>query len=84
MQPPPPGQPYGAPAAAGNDRTTLFGWLGIVIGFLCCPLVGIVFGVLSINQAKKNQNSPTLGYVAIALSIVSLIIAIIYQVAFRK
>jgi hypothetical protein len=83
MQPPPPGQPYGAPAAPANDRTSLFGWIGIVTAFLCCP-VGLVFGGLSIWQAKKNQSSATLGYVAIACSIVSFIVGLIIRASLSK
>lgn len=54
----------GAPAAAGNDKTTLFGVLGLIIGLICCGPAGIVLGILSINQAKQHGSSPTLGYVA--------------------
>jgi hypothetical protein len=64
--------------ARGQDRTNLYGWLGIVIGFLCCAVVGIVLGVLSIRDAKRFGNSPTLGYVAIALSILNIIAGTIY------
>jgi hypothetical protein len=71
MQPPP---PYPPAAAPGNDRTTLFGVLGIVIGVLCCSPAGIVFGVLSMQHAKRNGKPNTLGIVAIALSAVSLIV----------
>jgi hypothetical protein len=62
-----------AAAPAGNDKTTLWGVLGIVVGFLCCPIVGFVFGVLSINEAKKAGKPKTLGIVAIVLSALSLI-----------
>lgn len=75
-----PGAP-GAPAPAGNDKTTLFGVLGLIIGLLCCSPAGIVLGALSINQAKKHGSSPTLGYVALIVSIVALIAGIIYGVS---
>jgi hypothetical protein len=83
MQPPPPG-PYPGAVPAGNDRTQLFGILGIIIGLICCSPAGIVLGVLSVQQANKNGKSPTLGYVAIGLSALSLIIGLIYVVAVRK
>jgi hypothetical protein len=83
MQPPPPGPPLGAVPAA-NDRTTLYGVLGIVIGLICCAPAGIVLGVLAIQQAKQNGKPPTLGYVAIAASVLQIIVGIIYQVAIRK
>lgn len=70
MQPPP---PYPPAAAPGNDRTTLFGVLGIIIGLICCQPVGIVFGVLSMQQAKRYGKPNTLGIIAIVLSIVSLV-----------
>jgi hypothetical protein len=82
MQPPPPGPPMGAVPA--SDRTTLFGVLGLVIGLLCCSPAGIVLGVLSVQQANKSGKPPTLGYVAIAVSVVAMIGGIVYAVAIRK
>lgn len=71
---------YQQPAAVpGNDRTTLFGWLGIVIGLCCCGILGIVFGILSINSAKRHNNSPTLGYIAIAVSVLNIVVGIILR-----
>jgi hypothetical protein len=70
--------PYPPPAATpSNDKTTLWGVLGIVIGLICCAPLGIVFGFLSVNEAKKSGKSPTLGYVAIGLSALSLVVGII-------
>jgi hypothetical protein len=66
MAPPP-------PAAAGNDKTQLFGILGIVIGLICCGPAGIVLGILSIMEAKKVGKPQTLGIVAIALSVIGMI-----------
>jgi hypothetical protein len=70
--PPPPALPPPA-ATPANDRTNLYGWLGIVIGLCCCPIVGIVLGFLALQEAKKAGKPPTLAYIAIALSIVSAI-----------
>jgi hypothetical protein len=74
MQPP----PYAPPPAAapGNDRSTLLGILGIVIGLICCGPAGIVLGIISMNQAKKYGSSPTLGIVAIVVSAIGLILNI--------
>ncbi|HKT02563.1 MAG TPA: hypothetical protein VJT31_23790 [Rugosimonospora sp.] len=83
MQPPPPG-PYPGAAPAANDRSTLFGVLGLVIGLLCCSPAGIVLGVLSIQQSNKSGKPATLGYVAVVVSVVALIGGIIYAVAIRK
>jgi amino acid transporter len=78
--------PYPPPAAtpAGNDKTTLWGVLGIVIGLLCCPIVGVVFGVLSINEAKKAGKPNTLGIVAIVASVIGVGIGIIVNLSLRK
>ena len=69
--------PYPPPAATpANDKTTLWGVLGIVFAFCCSPL-GIIFGVLSLNEAKKVGKPPTLGWFAIILSAVLLVVSII-------
>lgn len=68
----------GAPAAAGNDKTTLFGVLGLIIGLICCSPAGIVLGILSVNQAKQHGSSPTLGYVAVVVSSIALVFGVIY------
>jgi hypothetical protein len=72
---PPAGPPPGGYGTGGGsaDRTTLWGVLGIVIGLLCCGPLGIVFGALSIRDAKRFGKSPTIGWVAIVLSVIGLI-----------
>ncbi|MEN3307110.1 MAG: hypothetical protein V7603_3312 [Micromonosporaceae bacterium] len=82
MQPPPPG-PYPG-AAPANDRTTLFGVLGIIIGLICCWPAGIVLGVLSIQRAKQSGQAPTLGYLAIGASVLGVIWNILYFTVIRK
>lgn len=62
-----------AAAAQGKDRTVLWGVLGIVIGFLCCGILGIVFGALSVRDAGRYGNSKVLGWIAIILSVVGMI-----------
>ncbi|GAA2520314.1 hypothetical protein [Pilimelia columellifera] len=64
------------PASGGNDKTTLWGVLGIVFALCCAPL-GIVFAVLSMNEAKKVGKPPTLAYVGFGLAALSIIIGII-------
>jgi hypothetical protein len=64
------------PAAQPNDKTNLWGILGIVIGFICCPILGFVFGALSLQEAKKSGKSPTLAYVAFGLSALNIVIGI--------
>ncbi|HEY7224235.1 MAG TPA: hypothetical protein VH561_11675 [Micromonosporaceae bacterium] len=73
----PPGYPP-APAAPANDKTTLWGVLGIVIGLICCWPAGIVFGILSLQEAKKYGKSPTLAYVAFAVSALNFIVGIFW------
>jgi hypothetical protein len=64
---------YPAPAApAGNDRTTLWGVLGIVGAFCCWP-AGVVFGILCLMEARKYNKPPTLAYVAFGILALGLI-----------
>lgn len=66
--------PDSPPSAAGfNDRTTLWGVVGIVVGLFCCGILGIIFGWLSIRDAKRSGKSPVLGWVAIVLSLLNII-----------
>ncbi|GAA4574807.1 hypothetical protein GCM10023176_42690 [Micromonospora coerulea] len=65
--PPPP------PPTPGRDRTTLWGILGIVLGLICCGILGIVFGYLSVRDAKRFGQSPVLGYLAIAFGVINII-----------
>ncbi|MFC3501279.1 DUF4190 domain-containing protein [Micromonospora krabiensis] len=68
------GSPYPPPPAArGRDRTTLWGVLGVVLGLICCGILGIIFGYLSVRDARRYGNSPVLGYVAVALGVVNLV-----------
>jgi hypothetical protein len=81
---PPSPPPIPPPAAAtGPDRTTLWGVLGIVIGLLCCGILGVIFGILSVRDAKRFGNSPVLGYVAIGLSVLGFIGNIVLSVTRR-
>ena len=73
-----------AAAPAGSDKTTLWGVLGIVIGLICCAPAGIAFGVLSMNEAKKVGKPTTLGIIAIAVSVLNIVVGIVYYAAFRK
>ncbi|MFU8851648.1 DUF4190 domain-containing protein [Micromonospora sp. SL1-18] len=70
--PPPP------PPAAGRDRTTLWGVLGIILGLLCFGILGIVFGYLSIRDAKRFGRSQLLGWLAIAFGVINLIARAIF------
>ncbi len=77
---PPPAAPP-PPAAAPRDNTQLYGILGIVIAVICCAPLGILFGYLSMQEAKKFGKDQTLGKVAfwlgIALTALGVIAAIL-------
>lgn len=64
------------PAAPANDRTTLFGVLGIVGAFCCWPL-GFLFAILSLTESKKVAKPPTLAYIGIGLSALAVLSTII-------
>ena len=57
-------------APAANDKTTLWGVIGIVVG-ICLPVVGVILGILSMREAKRAGKSNTLGIVALVVSILS-------------
>jgi len=69
--------PYPPPAAAaGNDKTTLWGVLGIVFAICCWPL-GVLFAILGIMEARKYGKQPTLSYVAFGIIVLAFIVNII-------
>jgi len=47
----------------------------MVIGFFCCPIVGIIFGYLSIQDARRFGKPATLGWIAIGLSVLSIVLS---------
>ncbi|MGW4467205.1 DUF4190 domain-containing protein [Micromonospora sp. NPDC004704] len=61
------------PVPSGRNRTTLWGVLGIVIGLICCGVLGVIFGYLSIRDARRYGGSPVLGWVAIVLSVLNIL-----------
>jgi len=67
--PPPPGRPV-------NDRSTVYGVIGIVGAFCCLP-IGLIFGILAIRSARRFGRPATLGYIAIGLSVAVAIVHII-------
>jgi hypothetical protein len=76
--PPPPSmaQPV---QPVGKDNTKLFGWIGI-IGGLCCGIIGLIFGILSIAQAKKWGNTQALGWIAIVIGVLNIIGGFVWNV----
>jgi len=73
---PPPYYGQQPPAAAGNDKVTLWGVLGIVFS-LCCTPLGIVFAVLCLLEARKVGKKPTLAYIAFGVAALGIVINII-------
>ena len=66
------------PAAASNTSKVL----GIIGICLCwCTLGGLIFSILSIVYARKNGNSPTLGYVGLGLTIGLFVIGLVIRLA---
>lgn len=77
-QPPP---PVGGPVAAGGtDRSQLLGIIGIVVGFLCCPIAGVVLGVISIIQANKYGSNKLWGILAIVASVLGTVISLVFTI----
>jgi hypothetical protein len=68
MQPPEPVGPV-QPAAPSRDNVQVYGILGIVLAVICCPLLGILFGYLSIQEARRYGKDDTLGKVALWIGI---------------
>ena len=64
---------------AGKDNTQLFGIIGIITA-ICCGLIGLIFGILSIMQARKWGNSPVLGWIAIVIAVLNIIGGIVWNV----
>lgn len=75
---PPPASP------PSNDRTTLWGVLGIVIGLICCWPLGLVFAFLSYREARRVGRRPTLAYIAFAACAIGIIWNIIYYSTNRR
>lgn len=59
----------------GIDKTLLWAVLGVFFAFCCWPL-GLVFAILSLLEAKKRGNPPTLAVAAFAVLAVVLVIKI--------
>lgn len=65
------------PQPVSKDNTQLYGILGIVLAVVCCPPLGILFGYLSMQEAKKAGKDDTLGKVGFWLGIAMTAIGVI-------
>jgi hypothetical protein len=75
----PPGQvpPYGASVAKPRDNAQVYGIIGIITAFVCCSPLGILFGWMSMTEARKVGKDDTLGKVAFWAGIVMTAIALL-------
>jgi hypothetical protein len=74
--------PFPQPASpatrqATSDKTTLWGVLGIIFGLLLWPL-GLVFAVLSMNEARRGGRTATLAVIGVLVSVFALVMDIYY------
>lgn len=71
---PPPSSPYesGAmnPVQSGNDKAMIYGIIGIIVAVACCAPLGILFGYMSMQEARKQGKDETIGKVGFWLGIV--------------
>ncbi|MEU3453261.1 DUF4190 domain-containing protein [Micromonospora sp. NPDC006766] len=65
--------PYPPPPPAGRDRSFFWGIVGIILGLFCCGVLGIVFGYLSIRDARRFHRSQLVGWLAIAFGVINLV-----------
>jgi len=54
----------------------LWGVLGIVIGLICCGILGVLFGILSLRDARRFGRSQLIGWAAIVLSVVNIVVSL--------
>jgi hypothetical protein len=76
----------GSPSyAASNDgrAATILGVIGIVVGFLLCPIIGLLLGVFSMIQAKKAERPATLGIAAIVASVLGAVMSLVLLTVLR-
>lgn len=56
--------------AKPRDNAQLYGIIGVIAAFICCPPLGILFGWMSMTEARKLGKDDTLGKVAFWAGIV--------------
>lgn len=69
--------PSGRSEPAGRDNTQVYGVLGIVLAVVCCGPLGILFGYLSMREARRVGKEDTLGKVGFWLGIAITALALI-------
>lgn len=51
----------------------MWGVLGLITGLLCCGILGIVFGALSLRDAGRHANTKVLGVIAVVIGVLSIL-----------
>jgi uncharacterized membrane protein len=70
-------------ASSDGRAATILGVIGIVVGFLFCPIIGLLLGVFSMIQAKKAEKPATLGIAAIVASVFGAIMSLVLLTVLR-
>jgi FtsH-binding integral membrane protein len=78
-----PGSPSSYAASSDGRAATVLGVLGLVVGFLFCPIVGVLLGVFSIIQSKKADKPATLGIAAIVASVLGVVMGSVLLTVLR-
>jgi hypothetical protein len=73
-----------SPTAGKSGAATALGVIGIVVGFLFCPVIGVILGVVSITQAKRAGVPGTLGVAAIVASVLGVVMAGVILLTLRR
>jgi hypothetical protein len=63
--------------AKPNDNAQLYGIIGIITAFVCCAPLGILFGWMSMTEARKLGKDDTLGKVGFWAGIVMTGVALL-------
>lgn len=64
-----------SPASDERDWTVVWGVLGVIAGLLCCGILGVLLGSLSLRDASRYDSSRVIGVIAIAVGALGTISA---------
>jgi hypothetical protein len=70
-------------ASSGGRAATILGVIGIVVGFLFCPIIGLLLGIFSMIQARKAEKPATLGIAAIVASVLGAVMSLVLLTVLR-
>jgi hypothetical protein len=74
-----------------GPKAKTFGLIGLIISLFCCPLAGIVLGILAVLRAKDSKNEMgflssdastgrVLGIVAIVIGALSMLLSLFFTI----